>query len=245
MSLTREAFDRIKDAIVSGALEFGEQLSETQIANALGMSKAPVRAAFIELKDKGLVSIVPQSGTYVFSPTAEDVRTMSHFRALLENEALREAMKRRPAVVVARLEEVISRMDRALAAGDVGAYGRADNAYHQAILEESGNRYMAKAHQLTAAALEALRSRLQRGGFRERSYGEHIEMARLLRDGKLDEAAHLLRLHILVINDSLDLLPLTPAKVTRKDYAEVFRRPPGASAEPGRPPSSEQRPLGG
>ena len=30
------------------------------------MSKAPVRAAFIELRDKGLVNIVPQSGTYVF-----------------------------------------------------------------------------------------------------------------------------------------------------------------------------------
>ncbi len=49
MSLTKVALDRIRDAIVSGALEFGEQLSETQIAKALGMSKAPVRAAVIEL----------------------------------------------------------------------------------------------------------------------------------------------------------------------------------------------------
>ena len=69
VSLTREAFERIREAIVSGALEFGEPLSETQIAKALGMSKAPVRAAFMELRDKGLVNIVPQSGTYVFSPT--------------------------------------------------------------------------------------------------------------------------------------------------------------------------------
>jgi DNA-binding GntR family transcriptional regulator len=66
MSMTSEAFDRIRDAIVSGGLEFGEPLSETQIAKALGMSKAPVRAAFIELRDKGLVTVVPQSGTYVF-----------------------------------------------------------------------------------------------------------------------------------------------------------------------------------
>ena len=64
MSLTREAFERIREAIVSGALEFGEPLSETQIAKALGMSKAPVRAAFMELRDKGMVNIVPQSGTY-------------------------------------------------------------------------------------------------------------------------------------------------------------------------------------
>ena len=95
MSMTTEAFERIRDAIVSGGLEFGEPLSETQIAKAMGMSKAPVRAAFIELRDKGLVTVVPQSGTYVFSPTADDVRTMSHFRALLEDEALRESVARR------------------------------------------------------------------------------------------------------------------------------------------------------
>ena len=92
MSMTSEAFERIRDAIVSGALEFGEPLSETQIANALGMSKAPVRAAFMELRDKGLVTVIPQSGTYVFSPTVDDVRTMSHFRALLEDEALRDRL---------------------------------------------------------------------------------------------------------------------------------------------------------
>ena len=91
MSLTREAFERIREAIVSGALEFGEPLSETQIAKALGMSKAPVRAAFMELRDKGMVNIVPQSGTYVFSPSEEDVRMLSSFRALLEDEAVRVA----------------------------------------------------------------------------------------------------------------------------------------------------------
>jgi len=93
MSLTREAFERIRDAIVSGGLEFGEPLSETQIAKALGMTKAPVRAAFMELRDKGLVTIIPQSGTYVLSPSAEDVRPLSHFRAVLENEAVREAIR--------------------------------------------------------------------------------------------------------------------------------------------------------
>jgi DNA-binding GntR family transcriptional regulator len=230
MSLTREAFERIREAIVSGALEFGEQLSETQIAGALGMSKAPVRAAFIELKDKGLVNIVPQSGTYVFSPTAEDVRTLSHFRALLENEALREATKHRANELVAGLKQVVARMEQALAEKDWAAYGKADNAYHLAILEASGNSYLVRAHQISATALEALRARLQRGGFRERSFDEHVEMATLLATGKVGEAARLLRTHILVINDSLDLLPLTPSKVARKDYADVFRRSADSSA---------------
>jgi DNA-binding GntR family transcriptional regulator len=211
MSLTEKAYQRIRGAIVQGDLAFGEQLSETQIGKLLGMSKAPVRAAFMRLKDNGLVKIVPQSGTYVFSPSAEDVRGLSQLRAVLENEALHEAMKHRPAQLLQRLDAALVAMKTAIAAKDWTAYGNADNAYHRAIIEESGNPYLVHAYYLGAAALEALRVRLQAGGLRERSIGEHIEMAKLLRARQVEKAAKLLRLHILVINDSLDVLPLQPA----------------------------------
>jgi DNA-binding GntR family transcriptional regulator len=245
MSLTKEALDRIRDAIVSGDLEFGEQLSETQIANALGMSKAPVRAAFMELRDKGLVSIVPQSGTYVFSPTAEDVYRLSHFRALLEIEALREAMQQRSAQLLARLDEQLARMKRALSAKNYEAYGKADNAYHIAILEESGNRYLLAAYPLSSTPLEALRVRLQGpGGLRARSFDEHVEMARLLRAGKMADAEKLMRMHILVINDSLATLPLKPKsprrdQTTPRDYASVFGKAPPRSGRGGRRKAGE------
>jgi DNA-binding GntR family transcriptional regulator len=212
MSLTQKAYQRIRNAIVHGGLAFGEQLSETQIAKSLGMSKAPVRAALIQLKDKGLVNIVPQSGTYVFSPTAKDVRGLSQLRAMLENEALHEAMKHRPERLLERLDAAVAEMKTALAAKNWPAYGSADNDYHRAIVEESGNPYLVSAYYLGAAALEALRVRLQAGGgFRDRSIGEHVEMAKLLRARKIDEAARLLRIHILIINDSLHILPLKEA----------------------------------
>jgi DNA-binding GntR family transcriptional regulator len=232
MSLTREAFERIRDAIVSGGLEFGEHLSETQIANALGISKAPVRAAFMELKDKGLVKIVPQSGTYVFSPTPEDVRLLSSLRALLEIEAVHQAMAFPPAPLFVKLDEAIARMKRARAMNNWEIYRKADSSFHFALLEESGNRYLMSAYHVGAAALEALRVRLQGGknNFREQSFNEHIEMAKLLRAGKIDEACTILRRHILVINDFLHTFPLNPEKGSRKglssarDYAEVFSR---------------------
>ena len=230
MSLTREAFERIRDAIVSGALEFGEHLSETQIANALGISKAPVRAAFMELKDKGLVNIVPQSGTYVFSPTPEDVRMLSHLRALLEEEAVRQAMKLQPGPLFVKLDEAIARMKRARETRNWEIYRKADSSFHFAILEESGNRYLLNAYHLGAAALEALRERLQSGrnNFRQQSFDEHIEMAKLLRVGKTDDACKILRRHILIINDSLHTFPLSPERGARRgistgrNYAEVF-----------------------
>ncbi len=84
------------------------------------------------------MNTVPQSGTYVFSPTAEDVRGLSHLRAVLENEALHEAMKHRPAHLLQRLDTAVATMKQAIAARDWPAYGSADNDYHRAIIEESG-----------------------------------------------------------------------------------------------------------
>jgi DNA-binding GntR family transcriptional regulator len=245
VSLTREAFDRIREAIISGALEFGEPLSETQIAEALGMSKAPVRAAFMELRDKGMVTIVPQSGTYVLSPTAEDVRMLSHFRALLEDEAIRTAARRNSARLVVRLDEAIARMRRAVTAEDWDSYRKADSAFHHALLEESENRYLLSAYQLGAPALEALRVRLQSGqnNFRKRSFNEHVDITQLVRAGDVEAACAILRTHILIINESLHTFPLNPQKGSRKDksatrdYAEVFARPrrsEGTAAEGGK-----------
>lgn len=232
MSMTRDAFDRIRDAIVSGGLELGEHLSETAISRALGMSKAPVRAAFIELRDKGLVTVVPQSGTYVFSPSAEDVRTMSEFRALLENQALREAYRLHREVMFERLDRALAAMRQALPRSDWDLYRAADNEYHMAFLEECGNPYLLRAYNLTSSTLEALRVRLQggEGDFRERSFREHVEMIDLLRAGKVDAAAAVLRQHILIINEWIGGRRFRADKGTRKlkgedrDYTAIFAK---------------------
>ena len=216
--------------------DFAGPMTSEALSACLRTNPVVVRRTMAGLRDMGLVSIVPQAGTYVFSPTADDVRTMSQFRALLETEALAEATKRRPDVVQERLQAAIAAMNRAVEAHDWDAYRRADSRYHMAFMEESGNRFFARAYQLTAPALEALRVRLQAGpgNFREQSYREHVEIAAMLKDGRIKPAASLLRYHILVINDSLHTLPLVSTRSSRKDkgddrdYSAVF----GARSEP-------------
>ena len=121
-------------------------------------------------------------------------------------------------------------MRRAVAIEDWDAYRKADSAFHHAFLEESENRYLLSAYHIAAPALEALRVRLQSGqnNFRERSFNEHIDIARLLRAGEVDDACAILRTHILIINDSLHTFPLNPQKGSRREksttrnYANAF-----------------------
>lgn len=209
MSLSNQAYTRIRHAIVSGDLDFGERLSEMQIAEALGMSKAPVRTAFFKLRDIRLVSIVPQAGTYVFSPGPEDVLEMSTFRAVLEKAGMHMSMQQAAPVVLDTLEQTVDRMEKALARGNWAQYETADREFHEVFMRGSGNSFLPQAYDLTASSITALRVRLQggEGEYRVRSFGEHKQILAKLKAGHLDEAARILEDHIMVINESGLVLP--------------------------------------
>src|SRR5580692_8513149 len=91
--LTQMAYEKILNAIVYGRLDLGEPLSENDLAKALEVSKAPIRQSLNELRLKGLVIVIPQSGSYVFSPTREEIEELCDFRLLLEQRALDVSMK--------------------------------------------------------------------------------------------------------------------------------------------------------
>ena len=66
-SLTEQVFDRLMNSIVAGDFPFGTLLSEKVLAAEYGISKTPVREAFVQLQSIGLVEVLPQRGCLVFS----------------------------------------------------------------------------------------------------------------------------------------------------------------------------------
>lgn len=196
LSLTRQAYERILDAIVYGPLDLGEPLSENGLARALGMSKAPVRAAIHELRVKGLVRIVPHSGTYVFSPTREEIEELCDFRTLLEVQAVRLSMARAPHALVADLERVVDGMRRT-EEDSREAGRRLDSQLHQLFISHCGNRYLAEAYATISLQVEALRFRfMETTVFRQKAFAEHVEMLDRLRAGKVSRAVTILAEHI-------------------------------------------------
>jgi DNA-binding GntR family transcriptional regulator len=226
-SLTQQAYDRIRDAIVYGPLDLGEPLSENALAKALGMSKAPIRAAMHELRVKGLVQVVPHSGTYVFSPTKEEIEELCDFRTLLEAEALRSAMGRAPAALVAELDDVVARMRQAdTATRDAGR--RLDSAFHQSFIGHCGNRYLADAYATIGHQVEALRHRfMDTTVFRQKAFAEHGEILDLLRAGRVTRAVGVLEEHIARTRQFQSTVTWSIGRSRRRDYrfrshAELF-----------------------
>ena len=184
-TLTEQAADQIRERIVKGSLALGEALSESAVAAELGVSKTPVREAFMLLKAEGLVDIFPQRGTFVFRTDASDARKLSEFRELLEIGALRLALGNDVSSLSRSLAAIAKDMDAALAHDDRGAYRELDARFHQKIIDYSDNDYLSRSHTLIAFRIQALRYRLALDpAFSTVSLRQHHALAHLIADGR-------------------------------------------------------------
>ncbi|SFW87990.1 GntR family transcriptional regulator [Amycolatopsis australiensis] len=137
--LRDEAYDRIRRAIVDGSLPPGTPLRDADLADQLGLSRAPVRQALLRLTDDGLVESKPQSYTRVSEVMSPDVLDAREIVRLLHEFAVREAAaKCRPADVAA-MRAANDRFAAAIEAGDVDAAMRADDELHGIPVRLAGN----------------------------------------------------------------------------------------------------------
>jgi DNA-binding GntR family transcriptional regulator len=195
-TLTEQAADEIRNRIVGGQFEFGEALSEIALANELGVSKTPVREAFLQLKNEGLVEILPQRGTFVFRMTIEELRQLSEMREVLEVNSLRFALRDGGETLIESLGPILEGMKAATDIKDPLLYREYDALFHTAIIHASGNRFMESAYNVIALRVQAFRNRLSLDAQNWRSLEQHLAVAELVRSQEVDKAADALRIHI-------------------------------------------------
>lgn len=195
-SLTALVVDQIRDLIVTGRLRLGEQLSENALAERLGVSRTPVREAFLRLEAERLVEVRPQRGTFVFQCTLPDVRDICELRAILEAGALRLAMQRDRRWPLAALEGNLARAEAAVPR-DAADYQPFDHEFHEIIVGASGNRQLIEAYGRIAGRIGALRHRLIRTLAQVAgSQAAHREIVESVRANAADAAEVALRHHV-------------------------------------------------
>src|ERR1700709_180207 len=67
------AYQAVLDAIAAGSAPAGTLLTEGEVAEAIGMSRTPVREAFLRLSTEGLLELYPKRGAVVTAPSQEEL----------------------------------------------------------------------------------------------------------------------------------------------------------------------------
>ena len=140
--------------VLSGEIATGTRLRQEAIASEFGVSRTPVREALRKLQALGVAVLEPNRGAVVRGPSAREVREAYEVRAELEGFAAERAaalitdsqlqrLRNAQRLFQRSISTLVSRRRRAPDAhttwDDDSDWVRANDSFHQAILEASGN----------------------------------------------------------------------------------------------------------
>jgi DNA-binding GntR family transcriptional regulator len=198
-SAADRAYAFVKDRIVTGGYPGGTLISEGEVAEALRISRTPIREAFLRLSVEGLLRLYPKRGALVVPVSAREIHDVLDARLLIEEHAARIA------IVAGRhrelAEELRAILDKHRDPGmprDARRFTEADEQFHGTLVAAAGNRLLAGFYAtLRDRQLRMGTTALRRDpGRYDAILAEHTALADLIGAGDAEAAASALAEHI-------------------------------------------------
>lgn len=127
----------LRSQIIEGAIPAGARLTEIQISEEMGLSRATVRTALHQLAKEGLVSLVPYTGWTVVKLSRQDIWELYTLRGAVERLAASLAASR--PTELAGVRDAFSALAGACEQGEPDRIAEADFAFHKAIIAAAGH----------------------------------------------------------------------------------------------------------
>ncbi|GGS87068.1 GntR family transcriptional regulator [Streptomyces chromofuscus] len=190
-------YTHVKQGVLDRRYEGGTLLTEGELADAVGVSRTPVREALLRLEVEGLIKLYPKKGALVLPVSAQEIADVVETRLLVEEHAARKAVPASSGLI-GRLEELLERQREQAAAGDLAAAAVTDRCFHAEIVRSGGNEILSRLY-------DQLRDRQLRMGVAvmhshpdriAKTLAEHQEILEALRSGDPDAAVDVVHRHI-------------------------------------------------
>lgn len=141
-ALTRQAYQRLRDLIVTLRLQPGALVNEAALMDELGVGRTPLREALQRLAGEGLVVLRPRRGAFVAGLSLLDLQQIFELRRVLEGYAASLAAERATPTDLAALQAALDQLPAAAASGEPQALIEVDRAFHRALARAAHNRFL-------------------------------------------------------------------------------------------------------
>ena len=200
--LADQAYDALRELIVSLELQPGALVKEPELVARLGIGRTPVREALRRLAQERLIEVFPRRGMVITTVDVRDLARLCEVRAALEPEAARLAAERATEAdldeLTALMTELAARRrrdDRALIALDRRIHAAIYRATHNHFLEETLEEYYVHALRIWMLGLEKTSL--------SAAVHEHAELLGAIIRGNGVRAAELMRVHVERFEDEM------------------------------------------
>jgi DNA-binding GntR family transcriptional regulator len=183
--------------VLTGAIQAGDRLVESDLAKSVGTSRTPVREALHSLEREGLLESIPRVGYVVTTISEGEVSELSGIRFALEDLALRWAFEKNRQKLIGDLRENVKRSEALLASGDVKSFVEMDAQFHQIISEKADSKHLSEITQ--SIRRHMLRYRIQSIYSMDnvqRAVAGHRSVFEALSHGDIRKALDALQAHI-------------------------------------------------
>ena len=143
--LKDEAFADLERMIVNGELKPGQWVSETDLIDVSGHTRASVRSAIQRLADEGLLTIVPRRGAQVCPVDYTQQFRSLELRRAVEVLIARSAAKRATAAQKKQFAEIATGFRRLTKTDDQEAMTELDSRCFALVLKAADNKFAARA----------------------------------------------------------------------------------------------------
>ncbi len=194
-----QLIEELKKDLYSGALQPGDQLEESALAQRFGVSRTPVREALRSLVDKGLLETRARKGAVVRLLTAKELMDLFEVAAELEGMAARLAADRLTEPDAEAIKHGLEACEDAAAEQDEDAYAAANIIFHGAIHKASGNARLVEQLEQLAGHVNTYRSLpYKMRGRLAKSAEEHRQIMEAIFANEGDVADKLMREHMML-----------------------------------------------
>ena len=218
-SLVEQVVEFLTNAIIEGRYKSGQRLVENELQRKFGISRAPIREAFLILEKNGLLTNIPRKGRFVRKVNAKDLEENFIIRANLESLAARLAVPHLRPEDISKMELAFSGMTASANEDDFQAYYKFHYEFHGIFIRNSNNDTLIR-------ILENLRYQTiwfvySHPSANERSYEYmlpvHREILDLFIKKDIDQLENIVKTHILAALEGMLRVLATRNKDSQKD----------------------------
>ncbi len=191
------AANELRRRILSGELVAGQPLRQDALADELGVSRIPLREAFVQLVAEGLLKIYPHRGAVVTPISVEDVVELVDLRKRLEPRLLERSAPHLTPADYQQIDAILAEYSAELRDYRIERWGELNTELHSLLYRRAN---LPRTEHIVATLLASndryARIQIAQTNGRERAEREHAEIVRLCRSGSYKQACKVLTNHI-------------------------------------------------
>lgn len=197
-------YAHIFDAILEHRLAPGTKLSEEALGEIFGVSRTIIRRELSQLAHEGVVSIRPNRGAMVASPSVEEARQILYARRLVERAITELAVQHATEKQIEELRDVVAEEQACFAQGDRGAGLRLSGEFHLKLAEAANNAPFVGFQRSLVSQTSLIIAQYEKGTRSHCSFDEHNELLDAIAARDTDKAVSLMMHHMDHIDAKLD-----------------------------------------